>query len=70
MSQPARWTAVAIIVVTVVLEVIAFRVYRNATDGVFVNLAVAVYGLFTFAGLWAIDRLVRRMRRRSARRPA
>jgi hypothetical protein len=70
LSKRVRWTAVVIVVATVVLEVVAYLVYRNAIDGVFVNMAVAVYGLFAFAGLWAIDRLVRRVRRRSARRPA
>src|SRR6266550_656523 len=53
------------VIATVVLGVVAYLVYRNAIDGVFVNMAVAVYGLFAFAALWAIDRLVRRVRRRS-----
>ena len=68
-SRLTRWTAVAILATTAVMEVVAYLVYRDATDGVFVNIAVAVYGLLTLLALWATDRLVRRVRRRNAQRP-
>jgi hypothetical protein len=57
---------VVIVLATVVLEAVAYLVYRNATDGVFVNMAVAVYGLVACAGVWVIDRLISRMRRPGA----
>lgn len=64
MSKIARWAICAAVVATVVLEVLAYYHYRNAIDGIFVNLAVAIYGLIAIAVIWVADRVVRHIRRR------
>ena len=54
----------------IVLEVIAYLAYRDSTDGVFANLAIAMYGLVALVAIWVIDRIVGRLRRRDLRQQA
>ena len=53
-----------IVIATTILEVVAFYVYRQATDTVLLNLAIAVYGITAIIVVWGIDALIRRQRRR------
>ena len=59
-----------VVVAVVVLEIVAYFVYRDAIDGVLANLAIAIYGLFVLLAVWGIDRLTRRLRRRGVGRQA
>jgi membrane protein YdbS with pleckstrin-like domain len=70
MSKPARWITLVVGVAVVVMEIVAYFVYRDAIDGVFANLAIAIYGLFALVAVWVIDRLVRYLHRRGVERPA
>ena len=59
-----------VVAAVVVLEIVAYFVYRDVIDGVFANVAIAIYGLFALVAVWGIDRLTRHLRRRGAGRQA
>lgn len=67
-SRPARLLLLLITVVTVVLELVVYFVYRATVDGqaVFANAAVLVYALLAAAVVVLIDKAVRRVRSRRA----
>jgi hypothetical protein len=70
MTRPGRWIIRVVVVAIVVLEIVAYFVYRDAIDGVLANLAIAIYGLFVLVAVWGIDRLTRYLRRRGVGRQA
>ena len=70
MSRAARIATTTVIVATVILEVVAYLVYRDAVDGqaILANVAIAVYALLAIAAISLIDRAARAvMRRRRAK---
>jgi hypothetical protein len=65
MSKVARITIVSIVAVDVILEVWATWHYWNTTasDPIFVNLTLLIYGLVAVGAVWAIDASARKSRR-------
>jgi hypothetical protein len=65
MSKPAKVIALAVVIVAVALEVVAYVVYRNSTDGQTPVLWVfiALYAGLLIGGIKISDNAVRRLLR-------
>lgn len=69
-SKFARYTIGLLVLLTVGLEAWAYIAYRNATDGVFANVAILVYGIVAVFLVKVIDDVVRHLRRRRFANPS
>ena len=63
MSKSARITALAVVVAAVALEIVAWVVYRNSSDGQTPVLWVfiALYAALLIGGIKVLDSAVRRL---------
>jgi hypothetical protein len=64
MTRTGRVVSIVVVAATLVLEVIAYLIYRDATDAIFVNVGILLYAGIALAVVGCVDRLVRSHRRR------